>query len=62
MDVSDIRAAGQDFRVGEDLYGVSITQLQHRLAVLQAEIDRIHRAVDEKSAELTTAESFFKKS
>ncbi|HHL43906.1 MAG TPA: DUF1192 domain-containing protein [Hellea balneolensis] len=62
MEDLEIREAGLDFRVGEDLYGVSIAQLQQRLQILNAEIARIKRALDAKQAEISTAESFFNKS
>jgi len=62
MDEADIKRAGQAFRVGEDLYGVSVVQLTERLEVLSAEQTRIKHAITQKNAELTTAETFFRKS
>jgi len=61
MDEMDLKQAGQAFRVGEDLYGVSVTQLTERLEILTAEQTRIKRAITQKNAELTTAETFFRK-
>jgi len=62
MDEIDLKRAGQVFRVGEDLYGVSVAQLIQRLEVLAGEQTRIKRAITQKNAELTTAETFFRKS
>ncbi len=62
MDEIDLRRAGLDFRVGEDLYGVSVTQLTERLEILAAETIRVNRAIAQKNTELTTAETFFRKS
>jgi len=61
MDEIDLKRAGQAFRVGEDLYGVSVVQLTERLEILTAEKIRIERAIAQKNAELTTAETFFRK-
>ena len=61
MDDTELKRAGQEFRVGEDLYGISVVQLAERLEVLAAEKNRIERAIAQKNAELTTAETFFRK-
>jgi len=62
MDDIELKRAGQGFQVGEDLYGISVAQLTERLEVLAAETIRIERAIAQKNAELTTAETFFRKS
>ncbi len=62
MEDVDLKRLGADFTVGEDLYGVSVTQLQERLEILQAEQARIGREIEKKAKELSSAESFFKKS
>ncbi len=62
MDDLELLQAGQSFRVGEDLYGISVVQLVERLEVLAAEKLRIERAIAQKNTELTTAETFFRKS
>ncbi len=62
MDEIDLKRAGQTFRVGEDLYGISITQLTERLEILAAEHVRVKQAITHKNEELTTAETFFQKS
>jgi len=61
MDDKDLRKAGTDFRVGEDLYGVSLQQLGERLEFLRAEIVRIEAEIAKKGAEMSAAEGFFKK-
>jgi len=58
---ADLKRAGQTFCVGEDLYGVSISQLEERLKVLEAEQARIAREIAKKAKDLTSAEGFFKK-
>lgn len=62
MEDADLKRAGQSFFVGEDLYGVSVAQLKERLEILQAEQARISREIEKKAQELSSAESFFKKS
>lgn len=62
MDEQELRTAGQGFLVGEDLYGISITQLHERTDILKAELGRIAIDIKKKQAELSEAEGFFKKS
>ena len=61
MDEKDLRKAGSEFLVGEDLYGVSLEQLSERIAILRAEIARIDVEIAKKGADLSAAEDFFKK-
>jgi len=61
LDDADLKRAGQAFCVGEDLYGVSVTQLKERLTILEAEQARITREIDKKTKGLSSAESFFRK-
>ncbi len=60
MDEMELRTAGQTFLVGEDLYAVSVDQLNTRIIILEAELVRLSTAVGKKSEELSAAESFFK--
>lgn len=46
--------------VGDDLYGVSVKELEQRIKILKAEIERTEQALAKKSAELSEAEAFFK--
>lgn len=62
MDEQELRAAGKTFRVGEDLYGVSVAQLHERTDILNAELVRISVALHKKNEELTVADNFFKNS
>lgn len=48
-----------NFNVGEDLYGVSVEELQTRIEVLEAEISRITGELDKKRAERDDAERLF---
>jgi uncharacterized small protein (DUF1192 family) len=61
MDAKDLRKAGEAFKVGEDLYGISVAQLSERVEILNAEIARINVELTKKGAELSAAENFFKK-
>ncbi len=60
MDEAELRAVGQTFQVGEDLYAVSVDQLKARVIILEAELVRLTSAIKNKNEELTVAESFFK--
>jgi uncharacterized small protein (DUF1192 family) len=56
----DVRQSETAFQIGEDLYGVSVAELETRVSVLQAEISRIERELAKKSAELSAADLIFK--
>ena len=47
------------FEIGEDLYGVSVDELEARLGVLKGEITRIEGELSKKQAELSAANSLF---
>lgn len=61
LEDADLKRAGQAFCVGEDLYGVSVAQLEERLKILDAEQARITREIAKKAKDLSSAEGFFKK-
>ncbi|PHR58674.1 MAG: hypothetical protein COA43_10485 [Robiginitomaculum sp.] len=61
MDEQELGHIGETFRVGEDLYGVSVEQLRERSEVLKMELARIEVFIVKKNEELTVAETFFKK-
>lgn len=61
MDELDLKNFGASFRVGDDLYGISVSQLKERIEALNAELARITQAIQKKNEELTTAETFFMK-
>lgn len=56
----DVRQSETMFEIGEDLYGVSVDELNMRLGVLKAEITRIELELTKKSAELSAADLLFK--
>ncbi len=61
MDELELRNVGKTFLIGEDLYGVSVKQLQQRIEILKAELIRIDASIGKKQAELSAAEGFFNK-
>ena len=56
----DVRQSETLFQIGEDLYGVSVEELNERLGVLKAEISRIEGELTKKSADLSAADLLFK--
>ena len=56
----DVRQSETTFQIGEDLYGVSVDELNERLSVLKAEILRIELELTKKSADLSAADLLFK--
>ena len=56
----DVRQSETVFQIGEDLYGISVDELNTRLGVLKAEITRIELELTKKSAELSAADLLFK--
>ena len=59
-DMTDSIRKPQNVTVGDDLYGVSVSELRARIDVLRAEIDRTQIALTKKQAELSDAETLFK--
>lgn len=53
------RSAQGAVSVGDDLYGLSVSELQERLDVLKVEITRSEAALIKKRAELSEAETLF---
>lgn len=60
MDDIELRKLGTTFQVGEDLYTVSVDQINERIEILQAELVRLATALDKKKQGLSSAETFFK--
>lgn len=48
-----------DFAIGEDLYGVSIAELELRVGMLEEEISRIKAELAKKEVELSAADKLF---
>jgi len=56
----DVRQSETVFQIGDDLYGVSVDELNTRIGVLKAEITRIELELTKKSADLSAADLLFK--
>ena len=56
----NMRQSETEFEIGDDLYGVSVDELNTRVSVLKAEISRIELELSKKSAELSAADLLFK--
>lgn len=56
----ELRQSETAFKIGEDLYGISVAELNMRLGVLKGEISRIELELTKKSAELSAADLLFK--
>lgn len=50
---------GTPFQIGEDLYGLSVHELQARIEAYGAEIERLSRELEKKSAERSAADALF---
>lgn len=48
-----------DFQIGEDLYGVSVEELGHRIECCEREITRLRGELTKKQAERTAADKLF---
>jgi len=47
--------------IGQDLYLLSVKELEERIALLNEEIDRLKMAIKGKQSSRNVADSFFKK-
>jgi len=56
----EVRQSETMFQIGEDLYGISVDELNARLGVLKDEISRIELELAKKSADLSAADLLFK--
>lgn len=59
MDDNDVRQSETKFEIGEDLYGVSVSELKERVQVLREEITRIEAELTKKSKDLSAADLLF---
>jgi len=55
----DVHQSETKFEIGEDLYGVSVAELETRLKRLEAEITRIEDELDKKKRDLSAADLLF---
>jgi uncharacterized small protein (DUF1192 family) len=62
MDWDDVRqhTPASAIAIGEDLSGLSIAELEHRIGELEAEIERIKAELDKKRAHEASASALFK--
>jgi len=56
----ELRQSETTFDIGDDLYGVSVAELNMRLDVLKGEISRIELELTKKSADLSAADLLLK--
>lgn len=57
--MDDPREKESVFSIGEDLYGVSVAELQSRIGLLNTEISRIEAELAKKQRELDAAQQLF---
>lgn len=55
----DVRQSETKFDLGEDLYGISVAELETRVTRLQAEIERIEDELRKKKKDLSAADLLF---
>ena len=60
MSMSDnMSHSDTEFQIGEDLYGISVVELETRITRLQAEMTRIKAELDKKKRDLSAADLLF---
>lgn len=55
----DVRQSETKFDLGEDLYGISVAELESRLGRLRVEIGRIEAELEKKKRDLSAADQLF---
>lgn len=60
IEIDDGPARRAEIALGHDLSALSVDELQHRIEALTAEIGRIRREIEKKSAHRDAAASMFK--
>jgi uncharacterized small protein (DUF1192 family) len=61
MDADDDRKPKlPEIVIGQDLGAISIAELEHRIAILEGEIERLKAAIAEKKSSLNAANAVFK--
>ena len=53
-------ASQKPIHIGEDLYGISVLELQERIAILKEEIIRCENELGKKQNEMNAAHDIFK--
>ena len=56
---ADMRQSDTEFKIGEDIYGVSVAELNERIVILRAEIIRIEAELAKKAGDLSAADLLF---
>ena len=59
-DVYEPRASQTPIVIGEDLYGISVAELEERIRILKLEIVRIENELGKKQGEMNAAHDIFK--
>ena len=60
-DVFQPVASQKPIKIGEDLYGISVIELEERIAILKEEIIRCENELGKKQNEMSAAHDIFKK-
>ena len=60
-DVFQPVASQRPIEIGEDLYGISVVELQERIAILKEEIIRCENELGKKQTEMNAAHDIFRK-
>ena len=56
---NDVKSALENYHINEDLYGLSIEELNVRIKVFKNEILRFEKELVKKSSELSAADQLF---
>ena len=60
MDLDEAPKKRPDMVIGENLDAISIAELEHRIVVLDSEINRLRGEIAKKTASKAAAASFFR--
>jgi uncharacterized small protein (DUF1192 family) len=58
-DLEPLRQSGT-IAIGDDLYGLSIGELEQRVTLFETEITRVKRELEKKTQDLNAADSLFR--
>lgn len=59
--MSEMNQSGTNIVIGEDLYGISVRELENRIVLLTTEITRVEAELSKKQKDLLDAEQLFGK-
>lgn len=60
MDPDDLPKKKPDLLIGENLDAISLSELEHRVQVLESEIARLKAEITRKRASKSAADAFFR--